>query len=452
MDIQTIQHTFKEKGIRKVKLGAFDIDGIFRGKYVSPEKFASVVESGMSFCDVLFGWDVNDALYDRESLTGWHTGYPDTLARIDLDTFRIVPWEPDTALFIMDLCTPDGSPYPLSPRHLYQKLLDRAAQVGLQVRMSAEYEYFFFEETSHSIREKDYRDLKPLTPGMFGYSIVRASACSDLVHHIMDAMRDYDVEIEGIHTETGPGVYETAIRYDTGVRAADKAALFKTGVKELAPRHGLIATFMAKWNANLPGCSGHLHQSLWDLEGKANQFSDPDAPNGLSELARHYMAGQLALMPTMTALVCPTINSYKRAVPGVWSPVNVSWGVENRTTALRAIPGTSGRSTRVEYRLSGADINPYLAMAACLASGLYGVENKLDPPPPVSGNAYADAGLPMLPANLASATDILNRSDAARAYLGDTFVDHYVMTRDYEVRLYEKAVTNWELQRYFEVI
>jgi len=452
LDIQSVHHTFREKGIRKVKLGAFDIDGVFRGKYVSPEKFASVAESGMSFCDVLFGWDVNDALYDRESLTGWHTGYPDTLAKIDLDTFRIVPWEPDTALFIMDLYTPDASPYPLSPRHLYKKLLDRAAQLGLQVRMSAEYEYFFFEENSHSIREKGYRDLKPLTPGMFGYSVVRASACSDLVHHIIDAMRDYDVEIEGIHTETGPGVYEAAIRYDTGVRAADKAALFKTGVKELAPRHGLIATFMAKWNADLPGCSGHIHQSLWDLEGKANQFSDPGAQNDLSELARHYMAGQLALMPAMTALVCPTINSYKRAVPGVWSPINVSWGVENRTAALRAIPGTSGQSTRVEYRLSGADINPYLAMAACLASGLYGIENHLDLPPPVSGNAYADVGLPMLPGNLAAATDILNRSDAARTYLGDTFVDHYVMTRDYEVRLYEKAVTNWELQRYFEVI
>ncbi len=449
MDIQTVLTAFEETGIRKVKLGTFDIDGIFRGKYVSLDKFRSAAESGLGFCDVLFGWDVNDDLYDRESLTGWHTGYPDARARIDLDTFRTIPWEPDTALFIMDLYDAHGEPYPLSPRHLLKKLLDRAAGLGFQVRLAAEYEYFLFEETGHSLREKDFRNLRPLSPGMFGYSVVRASTHSDIVHGIVDAMGDYDVELEGIHTETGPGVYETAIRYDTGLRAADKAALFKTGIKELAPRHGLLATFMAKWNADLPGCSGHIHQSLWD--GDANLFSDPNAETGLSEQAGHYLAGQLDLMPALTALSCPTINSYKRAVPGVWSPINVSWGLDNRTTALRAIP-ISGKTTRVEYRLSGADANPYLAMAACLASGLYGIEHRLEPPPPVSGNAYADETLPLLPSNLAVATECLNRSEAARQYLGDTFVDHYVMTRDYEVRCYEKAVTDWELRRYFEAI
>jgi len=272
------------------------------------------------------------------------------------------------------------------------------------------------------------------------------------VHRIIDTMADYDVELEGIHTETGPGVYETAIRYDGGVRAGDKAALFKTGIKELLPRHGLIPTFMAKWNNELPGCSGHIHQSLLDAEGKNNLFSDLEKEHRLSELAEHYLAGQLALMPALTAIFCPTINSYKRAVPGAWSPINVSWGIENRTTAIRAIPGITSNSSRLEYRLPGADANPYLAMAASLASGLYGIEHLVELPPPTSGNAYEAHNLQSLPPNLTTATKWLDQSDTVREFLGDTFVDHFVMTREYEVRQYEKAVTNWELQRYFEAI
>ena len=450
MDLQTVLSTFDEKKITKIKLGTVDLDGIFRGKYVSLDKFTSAVESGLSFCDVLFGWDVSDELYDRESLTGWHTGYPDTLARIDLETFRIVPWEPDTALFMMDLYDKNGDPYPLSPRHLLRNQIGKAAEQGFQFRGSAEYEFFFFEETSHSLYEKDFKDLKPLSPGMFGYSVVRASTYSDLIHHIIDAMRDYNVELEGIHTETGPGVYEAAIRYATGLEAADRAALFKTGIKEIAPRHGLVATFMAKWNADLPGCSGHIHQSLWKADN--NAFADPNVNDGFSDTARYYLGGLLTLMPALTSLFCPNINSYKRAVPGVWSPINVSWGVENRTCAIRAIAGNSGKSTRLENRLCGADTNPYLAMAASLAAGLYGIENKIEPPSPISGNAYADDTLPALPSNLRAATECLNQSEVAREILGDTFVDHYVLARDYEVRLYEKAVTDWELRRYFEAI
>lgn len=444
------QKIFSERNITKVKLVTFDMEGICRGKYVSLDKFYSAVESGMSFCDVLFGWDANDELYDRESLTGWHTGYPDTLAKIDIDTFRIVPWEPGTALFIMDLYDKNGDPYPLSPRHLLQKMVNKAYDQGFTFCASAEYEYFFFDESSHSINEKDFTNLKPLSPGMFGYSTVRASTYADLVHNIIDAMRDYDIELEGIHTETGPGVYETAIKYDEGVKAADKAALFKTGIKELAPRHNLIATFMAKWNADLPGCSGHVHQSLWDTDRKKNCFAGDEHP--LSDTARHYLGGLLKLLPAFTPFYCPNINSYKRAVPGVWSPINASWGIENRTCAIRAIPGNSGKSTRLENRVCGADTNPYLVMAVGLAAGLYGIENKIEPAEAIAGNAYTDESLTMLPTSLSAAVTELRNSDIAREILGDTFVDHYLLIRDYEVRLYEKAVTNWELKRYFEVI
>jgi glutamine synthetase len=322
--------------------------------------------------------------------------------------------------------------------------------------MSCEYEYFLFRESPLSIQEKDYRNLTPLSPGMFGYSVLRASEAGEVVHRIVDGMKEYDVEIEGIHTETGPGTYETAIRYDSAMRAADKAVLFKTGVKEIASRLGLTATFMAKWNSRLPGCSGHLHQSLWDKGADRNLFHNPSNPARPSQLMKHYIAGQITLMPAMTALICPTINSYKRIAPGTlaWAPCNASWGIENRTAAVRAILGTSSKSCRIEYRLSGADANPYIAMAASLAAGLYGIEHKLEPGEPYGRNAYEapeDLAKP-LPLSLAEATRCLAESDAVKACLGEEFVEHYVMTREWEVREFQKAVTDWELRRYFEII
>ncbi len=449
MNADTLLAKLDEHQITKIRLGTFDLDGILRGKYVSRDKFASAVENGMSFCDVLFGWDMNDDLYDRESLTGWQTGYPDALAKIDVDSFRLVPWERDTALFLMDLYDANGDPYPLSARHLLSRLVQRAEENGHTLRAAFEYEYFFFRETAQSLHDKGFRDLVPLSPGMFGYSAARASTYSDLVHDIIEAMQVFDVEIEGIHTETGPGVYETAIRYADGISAADKGALFKAGMKELAPRHDLIATFMAKWNPELPGCSGHVHQSLIDAEGN-NTFAD--GTGGLSDTAKHYLAGLLAMMPATTVFYCPTVNSYKRAVPGVWSPINIGWGIENRTTAVRAIPGNTPKSTRLECRVPGADANPHLALAVSLASGLHGISEKLDPPEQVTSNAYEDESLGMLPSNLEHATSQLARSDVLRDLLSNTFVDHYVMTREYEVRRYEKAVTDWELRRYFEII
>jgi glutamine synthetase len=444
MTIEQLKQVFHERGIRHVKLGVFDLDGVLRGKYVSPEKFFSAAESGLGFCDVIFGWDSSDALYDNVSVTGWHTGYPDTQARVDPTTFRVIPWERDTALLLLDM------DLPIAPRTLLRHVEEKARTMGFRAFFSAEYEFFFFRETAQSAREKHYRDLTPLSPGMFGYSALRASTNAEFLHQILDSLREYDVELEGLHTETGPGVYEAAIRYAPLLKAADKAALFKTAIKEIAARNGLIVTFMAKWNAALPGCSGHLHQSLWDHEAQTNLFYDAADPKGMSALMRYYIGGQLALMPEVMAMICPTINSYKRTVPGTWAAINVSWGVENRTTALRAIPA-GAKSTRVEYRLAGADGNPYLTMAAALASGLHGVENKIDPAPPVSSSAY-DVKLPRLPRTLEDSTARMRSSAVVRALLGDAFVDHYTATREWEVRQAQAAVTSWELERYFEII
>ena len=278
---------------------------------------------------------------------------------------------------------------------------------------------------------------------------MREGQNADLCHAILDDMERFDVPIEALHTETGPGVYEVAIAYDEALRAADKAALFKTAMKQLAARLGYSVTFMAKWNAALPGSSGHLHQSLWK-DGK-NVFYDASGEHKLSRVGRHYLGGQVALMPELTALVSPTVNSYKRYVPGVWAPLNASWGVENRTCAIRAIPGTS-KSTRLEYRQTAADINPYIAMAATLAAGLWGIENASEPPLRVEGDASARTDLAPLPRNLREATTLLDGSQRVRQLLGPAFVEHYVRTRDWEWRQYEKAVTEWELARYFETV
>ena len=447
---EALKRWFVEKGLRKAKVGGVDIDGVWRGKYVSLEKFLSAAEGGMGFCDVVFGWDIADDLYDNAKVTGWHTGYPDAQARVDASTARVIPWEPDVAAFILDFVNADSSPYEASPRQLLQRVGRKARAMGFLPRFGAEFEYFIFRETPQSLREKGFANLNTLTPGMFGYSWLRSSANSPLVHSILDGCKAFGIEIEGMHTETGPGVYETAIRYDDLEKAADKAVLFKTAVKEICARYGLTASFMAKWNSKLPGCSGHVHESLWSLDGERNLFYDADGREEMSQALRHYVGGQLELMPELTALYWPTINSYKRSVENTWAPVSATWGHENRTTALRTIGGGS-KSTRIEFRLLGADMNPYIGMAASLAAGLWGIENAVDPPPPCEGNAYRIEA-PPLPRSLKDAAALLKNSQRARELLGDGFVEHYVRTREWEVRQFERAVTTWELERYLELI
>jgi glutamine synthetase len=455
MKLAEILERFEKDRISRVKVGAFDIDGLLRGKHIHVDKFRSAAEGagegalnkgGLGFCDVVFGWDIGDQLYDNVGVTGWHTGYPDAVARIDLETYRPVPWENETALFLLDLFGKDGRPLEMSPRGVLARVVERAASMGYTPFFGAEYEFWFFRENAHSLREKGFRNLTPLTPGMFGYSVTRASANAELVLNLFDELAEFRVPLEGLHTETGPGVYEAAIQVAPAMEAADRAALFKTAVKEIAGRFELTPTFMAKWSADLPGSSGHLHQSLWDRAAKKNLFS---AKSGLPKLMRHYVAGQVSLLAEWMPLYCPTINSYKRTVPGAWAPVNATWGVDNRTAAVRAIP-SAGKSARVEMRASGADINPYLAMAASLAAGLEGIERKLEPPPAVT-NAY-ESGAPPLPRHLAEATRRFRVSEAARRWFGEEFVEHFAATREWEVRQYEKAVTDWELARYLESV
>jgi glutamine synthetase len=260
------------------------------------------------------------------------------------------------------------------------------------------------------------------------------------------------VPLEGLHTETGPGVLEAAIQYTEALQAADRAILFKTAVKEIAYKHNIMATFMAKISESLPGCGGHVHQSLWEPSMNTNLFFDNNDKNKMSETMKSYIAGQLFCLPHILPMYAPTINSYKRLVEGAWAPTTLTWGIDNRTVALRVLC-TGAKSSRLETRVIGSDANPYLAMAAALASGLYGVKNRLKlKQPATEGNGYRDFSNGVLPANLNDATTAMKNSAVAKEILGEKFVDHFVMTREWEWRQHLKAVTDWEYKRYFEII
>ena len=452
MITEEILNYIKQHPSGKVKVAVADIDGVLRGKYISAEKFASVAQSRLGFCDVTFGWDMGDVAYDNVKFTGWHTGYPDALVKLDLSTFRKIPWENDVPFFLGDFVDEKHVPTYTCPRQLLQRVLSDAEQAGYHPCFSQEFEWFNFEETPQTVHQKHFQGLTPLTPGMFGYSILRTTLKNEYMSDLFEMLTGFDIPIEGLHTETGPGVYEAAIKFGPVLQAADQAVLFKTAVKEIAYKHGIMATFMAKINENLPGCSGHVHQSLWDKELKHNLFYDDKDAHLMSDLMKSYIAGQLYCLPYILPMIAPTINSYKRLVEGAWAPTTLTWGIDNRTVALRALP-CSSKATRLETRVVGSDTNPYLALAACLAAGLYGVKNKMKlQKEATSGNGYKDLSNGVLPQNLYEATQNMKQSTIATELFGAGFVEHFTQTREWEWRQYAKAVTDWELKRYFEII
>ncbi len=437
------------RNIRHVKVGIFDIDGVLRGKYISREKFLSALDKGFGFCDVVLGWDSKDQLYDNVNFTGWHTGYPDAPVRIIPESCREIPFEEETLFFLGEFTDQAAT---LCPRGLLQRTIAKAAEMGLFPDAGFEYEFFIFDETRESVRKKRYQNLTPLAPDCFGYSVLRNSVDAEIYQQILDLGEAMDFPIEGLHEETGPGVLEAAITYDHALASADKAALFKTFTKILAQRAGLMATFMAKWSPEWPGQSGHIHLSLNDASGRS-RFYDADKPDNMSDLMRHFVAGQQQFMPELLAMIAPTINAYTRLVPGFWAPTVATWGVENRTCALRVITG-SATSQRVEYRVAAADANPYITLSAALASGLAGIEQQLEPDEKVSGNAYEQhfPAARQLPTTLWEAAQRLKASAMARQYFGDHFVEHYAASREWEEREFRKHITDWEMDRYFEII
>ena len=434
----------------RIKVAVTDIDGVLRGKYINKEKLLSSVASGFGFCSVVFGWDSSDACYDNTTLTGWHTGFPDATARIDLATHRRIPWDDNVPFFLADFADAKGGPLPICPRQVLKRVLGRAEKMGMQALTGVEYEWFNFRETPQSFAEKGHVRPEPITPGMFGYSLTRMQQNQPFFKALMEELPQFGIPVEGLHTETGPGVYEAAILYSEALESADRGVLFKMATKEIGHRFGIMPSFMAKWSAQYPVCSGHVHQSLTD--GKKNLFYDAKGAHGMSKVFQSYLAGQLAHMEEFQPLYAPTVNSYKRLVDGFWAPVKPTWGVDNRTASFRVIAG-SPKATRLETRCPGADVNPYLAMAAVIAAGLDGVEKGLKlTTPPITGTNVGAENIPRAPRTLIETTRVFQKSDSARDWLGDGFVDHFGATRDWEWRQWLDGVTDWELKRYFEII
>ena len=452
-DAMTLVKTITERGLPFVKLGITDIDGVMRGKYVAAADVIAGLQSGMGFCNCIIGWDCDDRLYTNNpnGISGWHTGYADISIAAIPGTARTLPHEFDGQGMLI-LAEMAGDATAVCPRSILRRVVEQASAMGFDVHVGFEYEFSLFAETRESARAKHFRDLTPISPGNFGYSLLRTANFPELCEALLRDCATMDVPLIAFHTENGPGIWEGAIDATDALSAADRAATFKTFAKAFAQRHGLLATFMAKPSAELQGQGGHMHISLREKESGRPVFFDERA-GGSSETMRRFVAGQLALMPELTAMVAPTINAYTRLAPGTWAPTAATSGEDNRTCALRLIGRTAG-SRRVEYRVAGADANPYLALAAALASGLHGIREALEPPPPYTGNAYEAnmSDVPHLPATLAEAADRLRQSRAARDWFGDTFVDHFALSRDWEEQSFRAAVTSWELERYFEVI
>lgn len=443
----------EQNSIHTFKIGAVDMDGLWRGKRISSGYFTdSVYSSGTNICNILFGWDLQDEPMSDLAFTGAHTGYPDITLTPDLATLAPVPWEPGTASVICDIHERDGRPLDLSPRNVLRTAIARAESMGFRPIAAYEFEFYLFRGTPRDLASRQWRDLEPLSDGHHTYSVYRDTGSEFLIGEVRRQLAEYGIVIEASNSEHGPGQFEVNIHYADALTAADHAMLLKHAVKELAARHGYTASFIAKVRPDWAGSSGHLHQSLLREDGSP-AFANPSDPARLSEVGCSYLAGLVEHAADITAISLPNINSYKRIATADWAPTTATWGLDNRTVAIRSIPG-AGASARVENRIAGSDANPYLVIAANLAAGLDGIEQATALPPAVEGNGYAlpTAQATLLPTTLAGATDRLEASIFARKFLGERFVEHFAATRRWELKKFAAAVTEWEIARYLEHI
>ncbi|KAL2255483.1 hypothetical protein VTK26DRAFT_3264 [Humicola hyalothermophila] len=461
-----------------VKLAGVDVDGQLRGKLVSKKKFLSIATTGFGFCSVVFGWDMHDMTYMRElKVSNKENGYRDILAVPDLGSFRRIPWEDNIPFFLVSFFDPDTKePLSACPRSLLATQLGKWETIGVGAMAGAEYEFYQFK-TPHSptaavqstaafLKDNTPQSLPPLTEGMFGYSLTRTVINKDYYYDIFNTCQAFQCDLEGWHTESGPGVYEAALEFNEIRQMADRASLFKYAVKSVATKYGITPCFMAKPRQGLPGNSGHMHISLVDKDGNNLLYRgepDPDPPYPdvayLSDMGRHFLAGILDGLPDVMPMVAPTINSYKRLVENFWAPVTVSWGLEHRAASIRLIapPTSKPGATRLEVRVPGADANPHYVLAAVLALGWRGVEKKLAIPCPPLGKGEDVGGASDRGARLARSLREANErfmrpGSVAREVFGDEFVEHFGGTREHEVRLWDEAVTDWEVKRYIETV
>jgi glutamine synthetase len=434
--------------IDTVVVAMTDMQGRLQGKRIHARFFLDeVVAHGTEACAYLLAVDTDMNTVDGYALTSWETGYGDFVLVPDMDTLRVIPWQPGTALVLADVAALDGSPVRVSPRQVLRAQLARAAELGWTALAGTELEFIVFEGGYEQAWDSGYGSLVPANRYNADYSVLGTGRIEPLLRDIRNSMADAGLYVESAKGECNPGQHEIAFRYADALTTADQHSLYKTGAKEIAARHGYALTFMAKPNER-EGNSCHIHLSFRTADGTPVMAGD--GPYGLSATGTAVVAGLLAGLRELTLLLAPTINSYKRYAPGSFAPTAVAWGPDNRTCALRLVG--HGPSLRVECRVPGGDVNPYLAVAGLVAAALSGVAQSRPLPSPVTGNAYAAAGLPRVPATLDEALALWESSELAADVFGPDVVSHYATMARVELDAYRRAVTDWELRRYFERI
>ncbi|GGQ87695.1 glutamine synthetase family protein [Streptomyces althioticus] len=433
--------------IDTVVLAFPDMQGRLQGKRFAARFFLDeVLHHGTEGCNYLLAVDADMNTVDGYAMSSWETGYGDFAMYPDLDTLRRVPWNEGTAMVTADLAWADGSPVAAAPRQILRRQLDRLAALGYTAQVGTELEFIVFKDTYEQAWDAGYRALTPANQYNVDYSVLGTGRVEPLLRRIRNDMAGAGLTVESAKGECNPGQHEIAFRYDEALVTCDQHAIYKTGAKEIAAQEGVSLTFMAKYNER-EGNSCHIHLSLADLGGDSAMPDSPEDPDSMSEVMRHFLAGQLAALREFSLLYAPHINSYKRFQPGSFAPTAVAWGHDNRTCALRVVG--HGRSLRFENRLPGGDVNPYLAVAGMVAAGLHGVEQRLDLPEPCAGNAYT-AGFDHVPTTLREAAELWEHSEIAKAAFGEEVVAHYRNMARVEIDAFDAAVTDWELRRSFE--
>jgi glutamine synthetase len=432
--------------IDTVIVGFCDMQGRLTGKRVSARLFLEeVADHGADCCNYLLAVDVDMNTVDGYRISSWDTGYGDMVMRPDLSTLRRIPWLPGTALVLADLYWLDGRPVEQAPRTILNRQIDRLTDRGLVPYVGTELEFLVFEDGYRDAWAKGYRGLTPASDYNVDYALHASTRIEPLLRDIRLGMSGAGMYCEGAKGECNLGQQEIAFRYDHARVTCDNHTIYKNGAKEIADRHGKSITFMAKFDER-EGNSCHIHISLRGPDGSA-VFADDSDPLGMSPMFRSFIAGQLATLRELTLFYAPNINSYKRFVDGSFAPTAVAWGLDNRTCALRVVG--HGPGMRMENRAPGGDVNQYLAVAALIAGGLYGIDNELPLPEPMVGNAYT-SGAERLPTTLGEAMTLFENSEVARAAFGDEVVEHYLNNARIELSAYNSAVTDWERMRGFE--
>jgi len=448
VNIEALREAVRMQEIDTVVVAMTDMQGRLQGKRFHARFFLDTVAAhGTEACAYLLAVDTDMNTVDGYALTSWEDGYGDFMLTPDMATMRAIPWQPGTVLVLADVAALDGTPIRPSPRQMLQAQLERAGSLGWTALAGTELEFVVFEGSYERAWDTGYRNLTPANRYNADYSVLGTSRIEPLLRDIRNSMADAGLFVESAKGECNLGQHEIAFRYADALTTADQHSLYKTGAKEIAARRGYSLTFMAKPNEK-EGNSCHIHLSFRTADGTPVMAGE--GPYGLSPDGASIIAGVLAGLRELTLLLAPTINSYKRYASGSFAPTTVAWGPDNRTCALRLVG--HGPSLRVECRVPGGDVNPYLALAGLVAAGLSGVANGLELPPPVTGNAYASSGLPQVPTSLEEALALWVASPLAAEAFGADVVDHYATMARVELEAYRAAVTDWELRRYFERI